>query len=227
MNRLFLLIIILLGVALNACKNSKETTKPAATESSSSVSPGGRKMDSFTYLKKCMQGNFSSLEQSQHDSDYFDIRLRMVPIWKSAPDHFYLYVEQAMSTALDRPYRIRIYRVVKNDDENFTSYIYKLNDPRRFIGKKENDEVFNTITADSLLLLEGCEVRLKFDASRWEFNGSTGQKTCPSERSGASWATSTVTLNDERMISWDQGWDSQGKQVWGAVKGGYIFKKSE
>lgn len=174
-----------------------------------------------------MQGNFSSLEQSQHDSDYFDIRLRMVPIWKSAPDHFYLYVEQAMSTALDRPYRIRIYRVVKNDDENFTSYIYKLNDPRRFIGKKENDEVFNTITADSLLLLEGCEVRLKFDASRWEFNGSTGQKTCPSERSGASWATSTVTLNDERMISWDQGWDSQGKQVWGAVKGGYIFKKSE
>ncbi len=184
-------------------------------------------MDSFTYLKKCMQGDFSSEEQSLNDSDYFDIRLRMVPIWQSSPEQFYLYVEQAMSTALEKPYRIRVYRVVKKDNENFTSYIYKLRDPSRFIGKKINDPVFETIIPDSLQMLEGCEVNLKFDATKWEFNGGTGEKTCPSERSGASWATSKVTMNDERMISWDQGWDNQGKQVWGAVKGGYIFKKNE
>jgi hypothetical protein len=27
------------------------------------------------------------------------------------------------------------------------------------------------------------------------------------------------------MVSWDQGWNGEGKQVWGATKGGYIFVK--
>jgi CpeT protein len=28
------------------------------------------------------------------------------------------------------------------------------------------------------------------------------------------------------LLSWDRGWDVNGKQVWGAEKGGYIFVKT-
>jgi CpeT protein len=226
MYKIIALLVIVISLTETGCKHSNSIKQTEAVVVST-VQQDSRKMDSFTYLKKCMRGDFSSTEQSLHDSDYFDIRLRMIPIWEATPERFYLYVEQAVSTSLDKPYRIRVYEVVKSDRENFTSYIYKLKNPERFIGKKEQDPIFNTFTADSLELLEGCEVKLRFDENKWEFNGATGEKTCPSERSGASWATSKVTMNDERMISWDQGWDKEGKQVWGAVKGGYVFKKSE
>jgi hypothetical protein len=32
-------------------------------------------------------------------------------------------------------------------------------------------------------------------------------------------------LTKDGMESWDQGWDAEGQQVWGATKGGYRFDK--
>jgi hypothetical protein len=43
---------------------------------------------------------------------------------------------------------------------------------------------------------------------------------------GASYATSEVVITDEQLLSWDRGWDANGKQVWGAETGGYIFVKT-
>jgi CpeT protein len=220
-----LTLVFSVFILLSSCKQ-KGSVSTIQNDSSSSPTEG-RRMDNFTYLKKCMQGNFSSEEQSKNDSDFFDIRLRMVPIWKQTNEEFYLYVEQAMSTAQEKPYRQRVYKVVKEDETHFTSYIYLLNDASKFVGKKAGDEIFFSITPDSLKIKDGCEVKLEFDANKNEFVGSTGTNTCPSDRSGAAWATSKVTINDERMISWDQGWNTDGKQVWGAVKGGYIFRKQD
>lgn len=177
----------------------------------------------FERLKSYMSGNFSSELQSRRDTDYFDIRLRMVPIWKSTDSTFYLYVEQAMSTAMEKPYRQRIYKVVKESETAFVSYIYTMNAPQRFVGKMGEDAVFSSITPDSLKVLEGCEVHLTYDAAREKFEGATGDKSCPSTRSGATYTTSKVSLTGEGMISWDQGWNDQGVQVWGAQKGGYEF----
>lgn len=214
--------LFVISLALVACKSK---TSVAETAAESSPTSGGRRMDNFTYLYMCMQGEFSSDEQSKNDSDYFDIRLRMVPIWKKENDVFYLYVEQAVATSLDKPYRQRVYKVEKKDDTHFVSGIYTLNNPSRFTGKKMDDPIFNTISADSLLLKDGCEVNMILDATKMEFSGATQDKTCPSERSGAAYATAKVKMNDEKMESWDQGWNAEGKQVWGATKGGYVFIK--
>jgi CpeT protein len=48
---------------------------------------------------------------------------------------------------------------------------------------------------------------------------------CPSNLRGATYATSEVVVQHDKMISWDRGFDSRDKQVWGAEKGGYIFMK--
>lgn len=177
----------------------------------------------FERLKSYMSGNFSSELQSLRDSDYFDIRLRMVPIWPASDSTFYLYVEQAMSTSLEKPYRQRIYKVVKESETRFTSYIYTMNAQQRFVGKQSDDSVFGTITPDSLKVLDGCEVRLTYNEDSQQFEGATGEKTCPSTRSGATYTTSKVILSETGMVSWDQGWNDQGVQVWGAQKGGYEF----
>uniref|UniRef100_UPI0038D3A63C CpcT/CpeT family chromophore lyase n=1 Tax=Flavobacterium sp. TaxID=239 RepID=UPI0038D3A63C len=50
-------------------------------------------------------------------------------------------------------------------------------------------------------------------------------KTCASELRGASYATSKVTITANQVLSWDQGFDKDDKQVWGATKAGYIFDK--
>lgn len=225
------LILFVFAIA-TGCKSKKETAQvPVNTSkvapSAEKQEPPIRKMDPFQFLKFCMAGNFSSKEQSIQDSSYFDIRLRMVPIWKDTENVFYLYVEQAMSTALDKPYRQRIYKVVREDKTHFTSYIYTIPEPERFIGKKEGDYTFAMIDQEEIVEKVGCEVNLQFDEATDTFIGSTGQNTCASEKSGASWATSNVTIQDSKMVSWDQGWDANGKQVWGAVKGGYIFKKED
>ena len=62
-------------------------------------------------LAKCMTGTFSSQKQSLLDSTFFHISLHMTPIWKKSKDGFWLYVEQAMATGLDKPYRQRIYHL--------------------------------------------------------------------------------------------------------------------
>jgi hypothetical protein len=181
--------------------------------------------DDFALLKRYMSGSFSSELQSRNDSDYFDIRLRMEPIWASTDEEFFLYVEQAMSTAKDKPYRQRIYHVVKESDNRFVSYIYSMRAPERFVGKLGSDSVFVSLTRDSLLALDGCDVRLSFNSKLNQFEGSTGDRTCPSSRSGATYTTSKVVIRATGMNSWDQGWNDAGTQVWGATKGGYEFLK--
>ena len=57
------------------------------------------------------------------------------------------------------------------------------------------------------------------------FRVSTKDRDCISNLRGASYATSEVTIKNDRIFSWDRGLDTNDDQVWGAEKGGYIFLK--
>lgn len=172
-------------------------------------------------LVTIMQGNYSSQAQAQRDKNYYNISLRMVPIWKDK-GHF-LYVEQAMFEKQDKPYRVRIYKIYQRDSE-FVSAVYTLKDEKKWIGKWKTPDAFDALTINDIELKEGCEVILKRTKAN-EFSGKTGIKTCPSELRGARYATSIVTLTENSILSWDQGFDEMDKQVWGAENGGYEFIK--
>ncbi|MCF6130423.1 chromophore lyase CpcT/CpeT [Flavobacterium sp. AS60] len=172
-------------------------------------------------LVTVMQGHYSSEKQSLADKDYFNISLRMTPIWKTKGH--YLFVEQAIFDKQDKPYRVRIYKVSQRGD-NFISEIYTLKDEKAWIGKWATPEVYDQLTEADIELKQGCEVVLKRTGKN-QFEGATGNKTCPSELRGASWANSKVTVTKNEILSWDQGFDKDGKQVWGATKGGYEFIK--
>lgn len=42
---------------------------------------------------------------------------------------------------------------------------------------------------------------------------------------GASYTSSIKTVTQEQILLWDQGFDRDGKQVWGTTKAGYVFDK--
>ncbi|MEO6693869.1 MAG: chromophore lyase CpcT/CpeT [Ignavibacteria bacterium] len=177
-------------------------------------------------LVKMMEGSFSSEEQSKNDSDYLDIRLHMKRIWTDRTDGKWLYVEQASASAVNKPYRQRVYRITNTYEGRFESTVFTINDPLRFTGEWKNEHALSGLTPDSLSIREGCAVILTL-MNDGGYEGGTKGKKCLSELRGAKYATSEVNLSQEGILSWDRGFDENDIQVWGAVKGGYFFKRLE
>ncbi|MBN1638442.1 MAG: chromophore lyase CpcT/CpeT [Ignavibacteriales bacterium] len=177
-------------------------------------------------LADWMTGSFSSYEQSQKDTNFYDIRLKMMRIWKLRDGAIWLYIEQAMSTNLEKPYRQRIYRLSQIDDTTFESKVYEIKDPLRFSQSwlNRNEEFLATLTPDSLIDRQGCAIILK-RVDENTFSGSTIGKECLSSLRGAEYAISEVIITSEYITTWDRGYNSANEQVWGAEIGGYIFKK--
>jgi len=176
---------------------------------------------SLSALQKMMSGSFDSSEQAKMDSTYYNISLEMYPIWKGKGN--WLYVEQAVTSAKNKPYRQRVYQLEQINDNTFVSKVYTLKDADKFIGKYNDLTFFDQFDTSVLEEREGCGVYLTF--KNGNYLGSTKDKDCKSTLRGASYATSMVSVFPNRIESWDQGFDADDKQVWGATKAGYIFIK--
>jgi hypothetical protein len=170
-----------------------------------------------------MVGSFSSKAQAQSDPDFRDIRLHMAPIWQGQRDACWLYVEQAAAEALDKPYRQRIYKVRDGAQGSIVSEVYELpGDPLAFAGAWGEPTRFDALSPATLSRKDGCDVVLR-PIRAGAFSGGTEGTGCVSTLRGASYATSKVHLDASGLVSWDQGWNDKGEQVWGATKAGYIF----
>jgi CpeT protein len=176
-------------------------------------------------LYNLMIGSFSSENQSKEDSSYFDIRLKMVPMW-SESEYYWLYVEQAMATNENKPYRQRVYRISKMNDTTIESRVFTIKNGERYFGEWRLENPLANLTIDSLDERKGCSIFLN-KINKIEFSGSTNKSDCESALKGASYATSFVNIYTDMIISWDRGFDKDDNQVWGAEKGGYVFVKKE
>lgn len=210
---------------LGACAGTPATPEPEPQPATAS-GPSKADFERLATLVSYMTGSFDSGEQAKADPTYFDIRLHMTPIWTTAGGESakWLYIEQAMANQLAKPYRQRIYRVSSLGGGRFTSEVFELpGDPLTFAGSWKNPEAFANLKPDMLTAREGCIINLT--DKKESFVGSTHAQDCISTLRGAAYATSEVVISADQLVSWDRGFDAQGKQVWGATKGGYIFRK--
>jgi hypothetical protein len=207
----FLPILLVFFIVLN-CKNRDKSKSDTKVKEDTELEE----------LFALMQGSFNSEIQSQVDSTYYNISLHMYPIWEDKGN--YLYVEQALNSRQNKPYRQRIYEVKRLTDNTFSSAVYNLNIDSLWIGKWKNPKAFDSISLNEIALKEGCEVILK-RISKNHYMGKTGDTTCVSTMRGASFARSEVEILEDKILSWDRGFDSDGNYVWGAEKGPYIFNK--
>jgi hypothetical protein len=179
-------------------------------------------------LAEFLSGSFSSARQAAEDPAFRDVRLHAVRIWKDrgGPAERWLYVEQAMASALDKPYRQRVYKLERRaSDGKLLSRVYTLpGDPLALAGEWKKDKPLAGLSPERLTEREGCAIVLARRADG-AFEGGTEGKGCPSNINGAAYATSEVIVSAETLSSWDRGYDASGKQVWGAAKGPYLFRK--
>ena len=175
-------------------------------------------------LQEWLVGTFSSEDQAKADSSYYDVRIHCVPVWQERSDAHWLYVEQAVANALDRPYRQRVYRLSQIDDTTFCSENFKLPDPLRFVGEWEKDVPLIRLRPDMLERCEGCVVYLHPDGDS-AFAGGTVGDSCFSDLRGGSRVVSESRITARSIIIWDRGYDDAGRQVWGSEKGAYVFKR--
>jgi len=210
---LLFVIALTLGGAVG-CRSSERVPKERVPETPPA------------HIVDCMTGTFSSAAQAAADPEHFlEIWLVMVPIWLERSDAWWFYVEQAAASALDRPYRQRIYRVSPLGDEEFRSDVYTLpGDPLICAGAWRDKRPLADLRPADLTRREGCSIHLRRTGPE-EFVGSTIGDGCASTLRGAAYATSEVRITPARMESWDRGFDEQGNQVWGATEGPYIFDK--
>lgn len=204
-------LVLVLLILLTSCQSHKqEQLKPDSQ---------------LTELIGLMSGEFSSLNHSQIDSDYYHISLKMKPVWQGLTDEgHWIYVEQAVGNRIDKPYRQRIYYVTQLNDLTFSSEVYELPNASAVIGAYENPELLEDVSPGDLLIRTGCAVILK-RTKPMNYVGSTKDKACLSQLRGATYATSKVVITETGITSWDQGFDAQDNQVWGAEKGPYVFDR--
>lgn len=175
------------------------------------------------HLRNLMTGTYHSTAQAAADSDFYDITLHMYPVWKESGKEW-LYVEQAVTAMPDRPYRQRMYLIEELAPDSFRSVVFTLDSAERFIGQWEHPDFFDQFDESILTEREGCAVHLK-NISNLKYEGSTLGDSCKSTLRGATYATSQVSMDPDAIVSWDQGFDAEGNQVWGAEKSGYIFDR--
>lgn len=176
-------------------------------------------------LESYLTGSFSSAQQAASNDEYYDIALNMVPIWESRDDGPWLYVEQAVAQAADRPYRQRVYKLRENKNGTYESVVYELPDPVRFVNAYTDPDALDAIHPDDLTKRKGCVITMTYNEEDGTFVGSTDGRDCKSTLRGASYATSEVVLGPETLLTWDRGYSRTGEQVWGATSGGYVFNR--
>jgi len=222
--RLGATMIAVFSLFAAGCHKSPSGATPSGPPEARPAAAGVSAKD-LDQLASWMTGSFSSEAQSKTDPEFRDIRLHMAPIWKSRTDGRWIYVEQAVASSLDKPYRQRVYRLTAHPDGALESAVYTLpGDPLSFAGAWRQDEPLAALAPDKLESREGCSILLRrLDAATFE--GGTAGKGCASNLREARYATSQVRISSDRMVSWDRGFNERDEQVWGAEKGGYEFLK--
>jgi hypothetical protein len=171
-----------------------------------------------------MEGSFSSEEQHKQDTAFMHVVLHMKRIWHGRTDGAWFYVEQAMASAQDRPYRQRVYHVRRVEQGMIESAVYAFKNPDAVKGAWQDTTLVSTLLPKDLVKRRGCEVFLQADFGA--YHGRTMGMACASDLRGASYATSDVTIKHDRFITWDRGYDAANEQVWGSTAGPYIFLRT-
>lgn len=251
--------LVYLAGSLGGCStaNRDESSQVSRNQGLGATSPAGTVGATLDDVVALMSGTFSSEEQAKQNPEFRPIVLHMTPIWTtfsqssigqregqqarrghglgSSPrnDERWLYVEQAVTTSPEKPYRQRVYRVspmVYTDVSGVTrigvrSEVWELpGDPLRYAGAWRSPDPLADIGPESLSLKEGCEVLL-FRAPDGAWRGSTLGDACTSTRQGASYTTSIVQIGATGLHTLDRGFDAKGTQVWGSELGAYDFRR--
>ncbi|HJQ98526.1 MAG TPA: chromophore lyase CpcT/CpeT [Candidatus Polarisedimenticolaceae bacterium] len=196
----------------------------------SAAAPGFASRDGdWESLARWLAGRFSSEAQSRYDPDYFEVRCDGFPLWKERGERW-LYVERTVPGLPESPYRQTVYRLggdaAGKDKRRFELAAYVIVEPGRFAGASSDPSRLSAMTSEDLVPRPGCSIVLERGGGD-TFTGGTRGRDCPGDAPGVAYMTSEWTVTKDTLTRWDRGFDADGRQVWGATKGPYVFRRVE
>jgi hypothetical protein len=175
-------------------------------------------------LAQWMAADFSNQEQAfENPPMYAHIRVCMRPLPLSVLDGVSFFVEQAYDYMLNNPYRVRVLKLIQSGDrieiENYT-----LKDENKFFGASRNPERLQTLQADQLEKLPGCNMIVEWTGNSFKGHVEPG-KACMVVRKGKeTYLDSSFEIDQDKFISLDRGRDPEtDEHVWGSVAGPFYF----
>lgn len=170
-----------------------------------------------------MAGSYSSAEQAKADSSYQECELEVQRIWHKRKDGAWLYVEEATADNKEQALRQQVYHIKQVNDSTFMMDVLSIRNGAEFLGAYADAAKLLTLMPDSLQKLEGCSLTLH---KRGPFYvGGTQGQYCRGQSDAAAYASSEMVITNESLVTWERGWNNEGKQVWGAEVGGTVFLK--
>ncbi|MBW4647095.1 MAG: chromophore lyase CpcT/CpeT [Kastovskya adunca ATA6-11-RM4] len=175
-------------------------------------------------LARWMAADFSNQEQAFENPPFFaHIRVCMRPLPVELLGGVSLFVEQAYDYMLNTPYRLRVLKLTDIGDriaiENYT-----VKDEKPFHGASRDLKRLQSLTADQLEKLPGCNMIVEWTGHSFKGEVEPG-KACMVFRQGKeTYLDSSFEIDQDKFTSLDRGCDPQtDEQVWGSVAGSFYF----
>jgi len=150
--------------------------------------------------------------------------MRVVRIWEHKEDAW-LYLEQSAENSPEKPYRQWILRIEESQENLYMVEPHVYIGDKPLAGNREATYIGNHVKMDELDVLSGCEFFVDYDGFV-AFSGSTVENFCDTDIQGASILKIKFNLMEHKIDWWEQGFDDEGKQLWGAGAKPLVFTKN-
>ncbi|HBB35618.1 MAG TPA: chorismate-binding protein [Cyanobacteria bacterium UBA8803] len=177
-------------------------------------------------LARWMAADFTNQEQAFANPPFYaHIRVCMRPLSLSVLDGHGFFVEQAYEYMLNVPYRLRVLKLMVVGDrieiENYT-----VKDEEKFYGASRNLQHLQTLTAEYLEKLPGCNMIVEWTGQSFKGCVEPG-KACKVFRKGKeTYLDSTFEIDEHQFISLDRGRDPEtDEHIWGSIAGPFYFTR--
>lgn len=175
-------------------------------------------------LARWMAADFSNQQQAFENPPMFaHIRVCMRPLSLSLLDGVSLFVEQAYDYMLNDPYRLRVLKLIDTGGHiQIENYLVK--DEKALYGASRNLNLLQSLKADQLEKLPGCNMIVEWTGSGFQGQVEPG-KACMVFRKGKqTYLDSSFEIDQEKFISRDRGRDPEtDEHIWGSVAGPFYF----
>jgi len=177
-------------------------------------------------LARWMASDFSNQEQAFENPPFFaHIRVCMRPLPSDFLNCTSFFLEQAYDFMLNRPYRLRVFKIIQVDDHIELAH-FKLKDQEKFFGASRDLQRLQNLTLEDLEEMPGCDMIVSWTGHSFKGEVKPG-KACIVERNGkTTYLDNSFEIDENKLISYDIGRDPETDElVWGSVAGPFHFKR--
>lgn len=175
-------------------------------------------------LARWMAADFSNQEQAFENPPFFaHIRVCMRPLPLELLSGVSLLVEQAYDYMLNDPYRVRVLKLVVNND-HIEIENYSVKDETELYGATRDIQRLTKLQPDQLEKLSGCNMVVQWTGNSFKGYVEPGKGCLVFRKGKQTYLDSEFEIDEEKFISLDRGLDSETDEyVWGSVAGPFHF----